>query len=622
MLPSPFVSAQGAQHERPAMSADNIIVASVSPTEVLAGDSAEFVITVTVGEGYTEGESRLIFDLPATVSMSRPTTLHQEESGYVVAYVANPEVTYQLRVWDMEILDFPTKTKTSWRGMAARMAVLDLGPGCKAGDTLRVHWGDTGGGYGGATKVTHVVPIPDYRAKVHVRYFDGHDQGLPDLGRSFEGYDRPEPEAEVELSFGVSPRPPHHVRLLRRQDHALLLPLDVYSNVAETTSPADVVIGADDAPKNEFHAYRAPLNVQVKPKSVPLTQSAPMRDVHDGYNLYWGDIHSHSAFSNDCIEREKLQMAPGDLMRSARDRAGLDFYATTDHHQPWDQQRNRIGRDYWEQTLEAVKKYHARGEFIVFPGIEYRCMRGDTAVVFGWDPTYDEIDREEWTDVRKVWQGLKGRSYLSIAHFHNLGGLDEGAWWEDCESGVEPVLEIFSCHGSYEREDALEHHIPMAKRSRFDRYGLWMLQQGLHYGLVANSDGHKGHVGLNGVTAVFARDLSRESLIEAYRSRRVYATTNARIRLVFTANGQLMGSRIAQTTDKQFTIDVIGEDALKKVELFHGTERHALLIPKPGSRSFKTELSVEDPEPGFWYVRATQVDNHVAWSSPVWFGEQ
>lgn len=592
----------------------------LTPSEVTAGDSVEFVIEMVVGDGYTEGQSRIILDLPATVSMSRPTIMHQEESGYAVAFINNPRVTYSLRVWDMEILDFPTRTRTSWRGMAARMIVLDLGAGLAAGDTLRVVWGATAGGYSGGAKVTHVVPKPNYRANVHVRYFESQQEGLPDLGRSFEGYRRPEPVDETLLSFGIKPRAVHHLRLIRRQDHALLIPHDLFWNVGENAGIGSLVDSDEPPTVNPFGVYRfeSPA-VHVRSKGLPLTATAEMRDVYEGYNIYWGDIHTHSAFSNDCIEREKLRMSPGDLMDFARYRAGLDFYATTDHHQPWDEQRNRIGRAAWEATLAAVDEHNEDNRFVVFPGIEYRCPRGDTAVVFGWNPSYDEVDRPEWTDVRELWKGLQGRPYLSIPHFHNPGGLGEGEWWENRGSGVEPVLEMFSCHGSYEREDALEHHIPLSKASRPDRYGIAMLERGLRYGFVANSDSHKGHVGLNGVTAVFARVLTREAIIEAYRERRVYGTTNARLRLVFCANGRLMGSTVANSPRKRIMIDVTGESPLKKVELFRGPARHTLYVPDGGAHTFRTEVNIDDPAGGYWYVRATQLDNHIAWSSPVWF---
>jgi hypothetical protein len=592
--------------------------ARLAPAVMSAGDSAEFVVRLTVGPGYTSGPSRIIFDLPGELGVSRPSCMFQEEDGYVDAYVGNPLVEYNLRVWDMGIGDFPTRDKRSWLGRAARMAVLDLAAGLREGDVIEFHWGESGRGFGPGAKVTIVVPRPGYESTIHVRYFEGTDRGLPDFGRSFEGYERPEPECEVALPYRVIPRAPHHLRLIRKRDRAMLLVHDRFWNVSEVGSPDEVAQADGEAAANDFGVFEFPdPHVAVHSKGLPLLDAPSMEDVYDGYNLYWGDVHTHSAFSVDCIEREKMQMGPGDLMAFARRCAGLDFFAVTDHHEPQRAARHRIGADRWARTMEALQEHDRPGEFLVFPGFEYRCRRGDTAVLCGWLPDYEEIDGRDWRDLRRLWEAWAGRDFLTIPHFHNPGELDEGEWWENVESGAEPVLEIFSCHGSYERPDALEQKIPMIKPRRPDRYGSSLLQRGLRYGLVCNSDGHKGHVGLNGLTAVFAKSLDKDSIFDAYRARRVYGTTNARIRLVFTGNGHLMGSIVPNASHKEFTIDAAGENALKKVDVFRNGEPYKRLLPE--GRTFKTDLKVTDDDKSFWYVRVTQVDNQIAYSSPIWF---
>jgi len=64
---------------------------------------------------------------------------------------------------------------------------------------------------------------------------------------------------------------------------------------------------------------------------------------------------------------------------------------------------------------------------------------------------------------------------------------------------------------------------------------------------------------------------------------------------VFTGNGKLMGSEIPNTPDKVLMVDAVGENTLKK------------------------EIAVKEDDPSFWYVRVTQLDNPIAWSSPVWY---
>lgn len=594
------------------------VTAELTPDRVRAGEGVEFVIQLRVGRGYTPNPSRIIFDLPAPLGMSRPSLLHREDSGFVEVYVSNPDVTYTKRIWDVELGDFAGSAKGSWRGMAQRMLVLDLSAGLQVDDTIEFHWGDAGDGFGAGAQVTTIVPAPDYAAVIHVRYFDSQSKGLPDWGRSFKGYDRPTPDYQAALAFKVEPRGLHRLRVIRQVNHAALIPLDVFGNVAAVEQATDVAEVGEPACRNAFGVFEfADKNARVRSKGRPLTDTPAMDDVFDGLNLYWGDVHTHSAFSRDCIEREKLQMLPADLMRFARDRARLDFFAVTDHQKPGDDERRKIGASNWEQTLDAIREYDCPGRLLVFPGFEYQCARGDTVILCNWLPHYGKISDPAWKDVRDVWETWSGRDYLSIPHLHNPGRLAPDEWWEHPDARIAPVLEIFSCHGSYERTDVLENKPALIKAIRPERCGAYFLRRGFHYGFVCNSDGHKGHVGLNGLTAVYARSLDKASILGAFRSRRVYGTTNARIRLIFCANGQLMGSILKQTPARQFLISVCGENHLKRIDLFRNAELHQRFYPD--GLEFRRELTVFDDAPSNWYVRVTQVDNHQAFSSPIWF---
>ncbi len=595
--------------------------AELTPRHVSAGEAVEFAIRLEAGPGYTQNCSRIIFDLPTTLGASRPSLFHHEDDGYITVCVSNPDVTYETYIWDVERGDFVDRTCRSWRAMAERLIVLDLSAGVKAGDLIELHWGDLGGGYGVGTQVTRIVPTPNYAARIDVRYFDSLDKGLPDRGRSFKGYDRPTPDGELSLTFEIEPRALHHLRLIRQVDRAALIPYDLFSNVSAVPRMEDLVSVDRPARRNEMGVFEfADAQLPVQSKGTPLTESPAMHDVVDGLNLYWGDMHTHSAFSRDCIERERMPLLPGDLMRYARDSARLDFYAVTDHQRPGNSERHKIGAENWKRTLDSIRAFDEAGRFLVFPGFEFKCRRGDTVILCNGFPEYEEIDRPEWSDLRGLWAAWSGRDYISIPHFHNAGELPIGEWWEQLDPNIEPVLEIFSCAGSYERADVLENRPALEKQTRADRNGAYLLRAGFRYGFVCNSDGHKGHVGLNGLTAVFARSLGKADILDAYRRRRVYGTTNARIRLVFKGNGQLMGAILPNTANKQFSIDVRGENGLKRIDLFRNSELYRRLYPD--GIEFHEELCVVDNEPSYWYVRVTQLDNQQAFSSPVWFEDK
>ena len=136
------------------------------------------------------------------------------------------------------------------------------------------------------------------------------------------------------------------------------------------------------------------------------------------------------------------------------------------------------------------------------------------------------------------------------------------------DPGLEWAVEVHSAWGTFE----------------------WMLAdafaRGHRLAMVANSDGHKGRPGASypgagnfgsygGLTCVLAETLTRESVWEAYRARRVYATTGARIYLdVETEDGVPMGGLLPVRSGSapEFRIRVAGTAPIERVEVRNGMQ--------------------------------------------------
>ncbi|MBD3334310.1 MAG: hypothetical protein GF355_02235, partial [Candidatus Eisenbacteria bacterium] len=263
--------------------------ATIAPTSAPAGDSVEFVVRLVVGPGYTDGKSRLVVNMPGTLGMSRPNTTHGENDGFIEIASDNPDVRWRTRTWDLDIRDFTGGGKSGYRNRPGRLLVVDLSPGLREGDVLEVHWGTTRWGYGVGTKVTTVVPHPAYRAELIVKYYDSHDAGLPDMEREYEGHTQPTPLAEEVLRFEVTPREPEALRLLRRPDGACLQVLDRFRNIAEVADAAEVVEADAQARRNDHGVWEfAAPAVHVKSRSLPLREAPDVRDVGDGYKVFFG----------------------------------------------------------------------------------------------------------------------------------------------------------------------------------------------------------------------------------------------------------------------------------------------------------------------------------------------
>ena len=161
------------------------------------------------------------------------------------------------------------------------------------------------------------------------------------------------------------------------------------------------------------------------------------------------------------------------------------------------------------------------------------------------------------------------------------------------------------------------------RRSNYEAACKRALEAGYHLAFSSNQDNHCANWGAaygNRTAVLVAADtpLSRDSLLEALRARRVFASMDKHARLLFTANGHLMGERFDNhgplLLATSFSNDA-GRQAAA-ITLFHGV---------PGRKGTVTPLSDQASisltpasGPHFYYARLTQDDGNIIWSAPIW----
>jgi hypothetical protein len=116
--------------------------------------------------------------------------------------------------------------------------------------------------------------------------------------------------------------------------------------------------------------------------------------------------------------------------------------------------------------------------------------------------------------------------------------------------------------------------------------------------------------------------LTRRDLFEALYARHVYATTGARIVLLFSVDGSIMGSEVRGRAGEPVFIRVAvrGADRISRIEIL---KDNAVLAARHGRGEVEhfQVTDVERPEfqgTRWYYARVTQDDDHMAWSSPIW----
>ncbi|MDZ7290454.1 MAG: DUF3604 domain-containing protein [candidate division KSB1 bacterium] len=379
------------------------------------------------------------------------------------------------------------------------------------------------------------------------------------------------------------------------------------------------------------------------------------------YQIYWGDLHSHSCFSHDGHGR--------DSFRKARDVACLDFYALTDHTSNDYKTHGGLTQQEWEATKRNVIRYHAPGQFVTFPAYEFSAVApsGHHNIYFNApDDRIAEIPvfaDNIYLQVQKVWE-LKdavlpaGIDMLTIPQHTGVIWHSEAVtrpWVSFGEGFANPqlrtLIEMYSAHGSSEWY-APEH--PLSYRS------LWQGERdcasGPHYaqdawavgemlGVIASSDDHSSRPGQEyyGLTAVYARELTRDAVWDALKKRRTYATTGQRMIVQFNIDDFLMGSQIKLETGKypKINLQVDGTDDLDFVEVLrwdwrkrptkngHPFFETIRFLEAKGSRVVDSFVDSTYDGSSIYYLRAKQkrdimdLNQRVyrqvwAWSSPIW----
>jgi len=213
---------------------------------------------------------------------------------------------------------------------------------------------------------------------------------------------------------------------------------------------------------------------------------------------------------------------------------------------------------------------NAPGELVTFLGYEWHGNRrqyGDHNVFYLRDD--GPLDASE--ALPDLCEHLRQREAIAIPH-HTAYQLGErGKDWDFHDDQFSPLAEIFSSHGSSEGCNtpvAMTRNVGMGPRLSGGTIQDG-LRRGYRLGIIAAGDNHYGFPGVwgNGLAAVYAQELPREALWDAFLNRRVYGVTGDRIKLQFSIDGHLMGECFKATGPVQIAAAVEGSEAVDRIEL-------------------------------------------------------
>ncbi|MGH9632750.1 MAG: CehA/McbA family metallohydrolase [Bryobacteraceae bacterium] len=348
----------------------------------------------------------------------------------------------------------------------------------------------------------------------------------------------------------------------------------------------------------------------------------------DGLSLFWGDLHAQSEHHVMHSQKNDFRQAGwskgiscgtlDECYSYARNISLLDFVAITD--------QGACLTDAWEYCQEKVRQYHEPGRFVVFKGYEAGSPLGHRNVIYATDTVESPLDARRFNTFHPdvVFSRYRGRGDAIIIPHHVKTWTD----WNYHDLELEPLMEIYSCWGQSESPG-----LDLWNKGQTPGAGAWeAFGRGYRMGMIASSDNHVGMPGRSypgdrqvhtpfagGLCAIWARELTRESLFEALRERRCYGTTGARIVIRFSIGGSPMGSAMRREGGRQkLRLEISGAAPIERVEVVRNLQTWRTLQGAEQRSTMAEEISCDVSEPGFYYLRVRQTDGQRAWTSPIW----
>ena len=375
------------------------------------------------------------------------------------------------------------------------------------------------------------------------------------------------------------------------------------------------------------------------------------RAVAKAMKFWYGNIHAHT--SEDSGENNIPESTHEEAFLYAMDdtKGNLDFLAITPH--------NHLVKKRSYKNLQITTndpKYYIPGKFVPIAGQEYSSIsKGNHINVFELDAwinkyavpngefkkLFDEFIPAHKTKMTfaqfnhpnsPTFSGNEGREYGRDDYVGPDGSLER---WI---AATDPYVQVIEIVGAPYYQEATNRPHYDEKPSRVNAW-LWALSKGWHLAPAANQDNHRRNWGSasDGRTVAISTALTRDSITDAFKERRVYASEDSTLQVTFKAGSSWMGSIVRKEDFGGFQVmahDPEEPDAEYMFELFEGLIGGAALkhtsqpIDKQILQDGKTSYFYRPDARGgnYYFIRVTQSktpsdhngteDN--AWTAPIW----
>ena len=338
-----------------------------------------------------------------------------------------------------------------------------------------------------------------------------------------------------------------------------------------------------------------------------LPASAPDSEAQQKWNLYFGQLHAHTNISDGTG-------TVTEAFEYAYDVENLDFFAVTDHSNSFD----HADSGAIDQDGSAISTEWAEGKAAA------AAVTDETFVgIFGYEMTWPEDLALGHINTFNTpgWQTRDQAGFETLEGYYEALASVPGSVSQFNHPA--PSYGDFHSFANYDPVyDASVHLLEVGGEAGLKAYDYYTLalDQGWHVAPTNNQTNHNGSWGDASPvrTVVLAEELTEESLYDAMRNYRVYATEDSDLEIRYELNGAVMGSILgpADSLTASVSFNDLSDFSLGLVEIVADGGK---TVASQNVASSAAELTMTVPAGcDYYYVRVTQPDGDVAVTAPVW----
>lgn len=340
------------------------------------------------------------------------------------------------------------------------------------------------------------------------------------------------------------------------------------------------------------------------------------------YDIFFGTTHGHSFDSGDARKAMAEGNTPAIHFAEAK-KNGFQFYVITDHSQ-----YDTFTPESWAETQREAEQ-NTDKDFVAMRGFEYSENNGP-----GGKGHLNAFNTPEYlnalqpgNDLNKFygWLVKEGKAGTVMACFNHPGPKQYQDWDYFSADRREAITMLEVINGTKKSPDNPNVVIGALHYQAL----LHALDKGWRVSPVAGLDAHTPQAihKASYRTAVVAEKLTRQSLLDGMKQRRTYATRDKNLHVLYTVNGQMMGSVLPNPARLKFDIrawdpdEKAPKDRITKIEIVGDDD--ALVA----SREFDAHKVAWAPELEAKYkyyllkVYTAEMPEPTAYLAPVWTGK-